>query len=48
MPSWQSNRAELTIVGACEMYKEERDETRKEDECDMEKFDSVDGETGRG
>ena len=30
------------------MYKEERDETRKEDEFDMENFDSVDGETGRG
>ena len=33
------------VVGECEIYKEERDvldgETRKTDECDMEKFGTL-------
>ena len=45
VPLWPSSRVEL-IVGECDTYKEERDvlegEMRKMDECDVDKFGTLD------
>ena len=43
MPVWKSNRVEAT--GKCELCKDERhvlEELRTLDECDMEKFGTLD------
>ena len=43
VPLWQSDKSRTRIVGECELYEEERDvvEMRNIDECDMEKFGTL-------